>query len=113
MGVNVGDRDREIVLETGTKTRDPITGEELTDWTLVDPLTLYAEWLPGNTIEAYRAQQRLSSYVEGVFRIEPIERPRPADQRIICEGRTYDIKPPIEIDRGDGWEVPVVSRDDE
>lgn len=110
MGVNVGDRDREIVLETGTKSRDTVNGEELIDWTLVDPVTLYAEWLPGNSVEAYRAQQRLEAYIEGVFRIEPIDRPDPASQRIVWEGRVYDIKGVTEIDRKDGWELAVVSR---
>ena len=110
MGVNVGDRDREIVLETGTKSRDTVTGEELIDWTLIDPQVLYAEWLPGNSVEAYRAQQRLEAYIEGVFRIEPIDRPDPASQRIIWEGRAYDIKGVVEIDRGDGWELAVTSR---
>ena len=80
------------------------------DWTLVDPLTLYAEWLPGSTVEAYRAQQRLEAYIEGIFRIEPIDRPDPASQRIIWEGRAYDIKGVVEIDRGDGWELAVTSR---
>lgn len=110
MGVNVGDRDREILLQTGTKTRDTVTGEELIDWDAIEPLTLYAEWLPGSSLEAFRAQQRLESYIEGLFRIEPIDRPDPATQRIVWEGRVYDIKGVIEIDRGDGWELPVVSR---
>lgn len=108
--MNVGDRDREVVLQTGTKTRDSVTGEELIDWDLIDPLTLYAEWLPGNSIEAYRASQRLESYVEGVFRIEPIDRPDPASQRIVWEGRVYDIRGVVEVDRGDGWELAVSSR---
>jgi hypothetical protein len=110
MGVNVGDRDREIYLQTATKARDTVTGEELADWDAIDPLVLYAEWLPGNSIEAYRAQQRLEAYIEGVFRIEPIDRPDPASQRIVWEGRIYDIVGVVEIERGDGWELAVTSR---
>lgn len=110
MGLNVGDRDREITLEFATRTQDPVTGEEVIDWEAIDPLTLYAEWLPGTAIETFRAQQRLESFVEGVFRIEPIDKPDPASTRILWEGQTYDIKGVTEIERKEGWELAVVSR---
>jgi hypothetical protein len=106
---NPGIRDREITLQTATKTQDPDTGEELIDWT-IDPLVLYAQWLPGNTREAYFAQQRLASHITGVFRIDPIDRPDPATQRIVFDDRIYDLFPPIEIGRGNGWEIPVIAR---
>lgn len=111
--MNPGDRDREIVLQTATKTQDTGTGEELIDWDDVDEQTLYAQWLPGNSREAYFAQQRLEATIDGVFRLEPISRPSPANQRIVMDGITYDIRGVSEIGRGDGWEVVVSARGDE
>lgn len=109
--MNAGDRDREIVLQTATKTQNAETGEEVIDWDELD-VTLYAQWLPGTTRESYFAQLRLESHIDGVFRIEPIDRPDPATQRILFDGRAYDMKPPIEIGRGDGWEIAVVAQGD-
>lgn len=111
--MNPGDRDREIVLQTATKTQDTNTGEELIDWDDVDEQTLFAQWLPGNTREAYFAQQRLQATIDGVFRLEPITRPSPANQRIVMDDITYDIRGVSEIGRGEGWEVVVSARGDE
>lgn len=108
--INAGQRDREITLQTATVTQDPDTGEELID--IEEELVLFAQWLPGNTRESYFAQQRLASHIDGVFRIEYIERPNPATQRILFDGRVYDLKPPIEIGRYEGWEIAVVARGD-
>jgi SPP1 family predicted phage head-tail adaptor len=106
-----GLRDREITLQTATITQDPDTGEELIDWT-ANQLTLYAQWLPGSTREAYFAQQRLGTLIDGVFRVEYIDRPVPETQRVLFEGMLYDIKPPVEVGRHDGWLIPVVGRGD-
>jgi SPP1 family predicted phage head-tail adaptor len=110
VSLNAGDRDREIVLQTVTLTTDPISGEDVKDWTTIDPETLWAEWLPGNTREAYQAQQRLGAYVDGLFRIAGHDRPAPDTQRIVFDGRTYDIKGVTEIGRGEGWELSVTAR---
>lgn len=101
---------RTITLQTATKTQDAGTGEELIDWAAVTTVKLPAQWLPGNTREAYQAGQRLAAYVDGVLRIRYRDRPSPENQRIIFDGRTYDVKPPIEIGLREGWEIPVVAR---
>lgn len=109
--INAGALDRVIVLQTASITQDPNSGEEVIDWDNAD-LTLWAQWLPAGTREAWQAQQRLQSYVDGVYRIYYID-PAPSadDNRIIGhDGRTYDLKPPIEIGRGEGWDIPVVAR---
>lgn len=111
MPINAGALDREIVLQTATTTQDQNSGEEVIDWDDHNE-TIWAQWLPAGTREAWQAQQRLQSYVDGVYRIyyrEPA--PTAAGSRIIGhDGRTYDIKPPIEIGRADGWDIPVVAR---
>lgn len=111
MPINAGALDREIVLQTATKTQDVNSGEEVITWA-TSPVTLWAQWLPAGTREAWRAQERLQSYIDGVYRIyyrDPA--PTAAGSRIIGhDGRTYDVKPPIEIGRAEGWDVPVVAR---
>lgn len=112
MGINAGDLDREIVLKTATKTEHPSSGEEVIDWDLLDE-TVWAQWLPRSTMEAYRAQQRLESYIDGVYRIYYRDELKAANTRILGhDGRTYDVKPSIEIGRAEGWDVPVVARGD-
>ena len=108
--MNAGDRDREIVLQTATATQDTGTGEEVIDWDDAEEQTLHAQWLPGNTREAYFAQQRLGASIEGVFHIEPIDRPSPSTNRIVFDGRVYDIKGVSEIGRREGWEIAVEAR---
>lgn len=112
---NAGNMDRVIDLQTATKTQDPVSGEEILIWTSEQ---LPAQWLPAGSREAWQAQQRLASYIDGVFRIyDHVPRPTPDDCRILFEDpelsgviRTFDVKPPMEINRGEGLEIPVVAR---
>lgn len=110
-GISAGRMDREITLQIAAKERD-IDGAEVLAWP-PDGGTeeiLWAEWLPAGTREAWQAQQRLSSFVEGVFRIYDIDpRPVPDASRILFDGRVFDLKPYIEIGRGEGLEIPVVA----
>lgn len=105
--MNPGDRDREITLQTATTTQDSETGEEVVDWDDAEELTLFAQWLPENSREVYFAQQRLGSTIDCIFRIDYIDRPSPATNRIVWEDRTYDIKGVTEIGRREGWELAV------
>jgi len=110
MGLSAGDLDREIVLQTAPPVQSD-SGEVTFDWVNAALDTIWAEWLPAGTTEAWKAQQRLASYGEGVFRIYDRDpRPTPDDTRILFEGRVFDTKPAIEIGRGEGWEIPVVAR---
>ena len=96
-GLKPGLLDREVVLQTGVKSQDPDTGEELIDWETTEA-TLWAQWLPAGTTEAYRAQQRLGSYVDGVFRIYDRDpRPTPDASRIVFDGRTFEILTAVDV----------------
>lgn len=108
-GIQIGTRDRAIVMQTATETQDPNTGEVLIDWT-VGARTVFAEWLPGSTREAWFAQRRLEAHVDGVFRVPWMARPDPARTRILFQGLVYDVRPPVEIGRGIGWEIPVTAK---
>ncbi len=107
----------EIVLQTATKSLDAVTNQEVLTWTPSRNQQLSAQWLPAGSTEAWRAQQRLESYVSGVFRIYDLDdvasRPKADDTRIVFNGRTYDTKPYMEIyDEGMvvGLEIPVIAR---
>ena len=110
-GLHVGDLDREIVIQTAPVVQSA-SGEERFDWDAAESTTVWAEWMPGGTTETYRAQQRLGSYIDGVFRIyecDPV--PTPNDTRIVFDGRNYDIKPPYEdMTFPNALLIPVVAR---
>lgn len=108
MPLEAGLMDREIVLQTATKALSA-SGEEVLTWD--DGQTIWAQWLPAGTSEAWKAQQRLSSYVDGVFRIyDRATRPTPDASRILFDDRVFDVKPYIEIGRGEGLEIPVTAK---
>lgn len=87
------------------------SGDATFDWAHATVRTSWAEWCPAGTREAWQAQQRLSSYVDGVFRMYDLDpRPTPDNSRILFDGRYFDVKPYVEIGRGAGLEIPVVAR---
>lgn len=109
-GLNAGDLDREIVLQTKTVTTNPKTGEQVETWDQ-NPVTIWANWDPSSSREIFAAQNRQAAYVDGVFRIywrEP--RPMPERNRIVFDGTVYDIRPAIEVGRREFWDLPAVAR---
>jgi head-tail adaptor len=107
-GLDAGALDREIVLQTATAVQSS-SGDPVITWGGDE--TIWAQWFPGGTREAWQAQQRLGSYVDGVFRIyDRSPRPTPDATRILFDGLVFDVKPVIEIGRGEGLDVPVVAR---
>ena len=110
MGFDAGLLDRRITLQTAAPVQSA-SGEQTFDWAHAVSQDLWAQWLPAGTREAWQAQERLASYVDGVFRMYDLA-PRPAPEacRILFDGRVFDIKPYIEIGRREGLEIPVVAR---
>src|SRR5690242_3775385 len=105
-----GHLDRQIVIQTAAIVLGD-GGFPSLDWDHATSQTVFAEWLPGGTKEAWQAQQRLGSYIDGLFRIYDISpRPAPDNTRILFDGRLFDTKPWVEIGRGVGLEIPVVAR---
>jgi head-tail adaptor len=116
VGLAAGDLDRDIVLQIGTDTQSA-SGEPIRSWanvtaeTLDNNGTIAAQWLPAGTKEAWQAQQRLGSYVDGVFRIyDRTVRPVPDASRILFDNRIFDVRPYVEIERGVSLDIPVVAR---
>lgn len=110
MPLEAGLMDQEIVLQTATASQSE-SGEETFEWETAKAITIWAQWLPAGTREAWQAQQRLGSYIDGVFRIYDLSpRPAPDNTRILFDDRVFDTKPYIEIGRGEGLDIPVVAR---
>lgn len=107
-GLSAGRLDREIVLQIASLVQSD-SGEATLDWDNATEETLWAEWLPAGTREAWQAQQRLNAYIEGVFRIYWRDDIVPERTRITWDGKVFDVKPPIEIGRQEGLDVPVVA----
>jgi len=116
-GLSAGDLDRYITIQIATRSQDPVTNQDVVEWA-TDEADVPAQWLPGGTREAWNAQQRIASYVDGVYRIRDRDpRPTPEDSRIIGhDGRTYDVKPymeDVDFGRDEALLVPVVARGEE
>jgi len=108
--LNAGDLDREIVIQTAPVVQSA-SGEEVFDWAHADEQTVWAQWLPAGSLEAWKAQQRLESFVDGVFVVYDMEtRPAPNNTRILFDGRVFDVKPYVEVGRHEGLQLPVVAR---
>lgn len=107
-GLNAGRLDREITLQTATVLTDDTTGQAITSWD--DEETIWAEWLPSGTREFWQTRQ-IHSEIEGVYKTYYRDDVFPETSRIVGhDGRTYDVKPPIEIGRQEGLLIPVVAR---
>jgi len=110
-GLASGDLDRDIVLITATARTQTDSGEDQWDFAHATEETIPAIWFPAGTREAYFAQQRVASQVDGVFRIyDRNPRPKPDACRVRFDGRLFDLKPWIEIGRGRGLDLPAVAR---
>ena len=112
MGLSAGELDREIVIQTASVIRDANTGAAAPDWDNPSEATIWAKWLPGSTRESFLAQRQVGSYIDGVYQVYDLDtRPDPDTSRIVGhDGRTYDLKPLVEIGRGEGLLLPVVAR---
>jgi Phage head-tail joining protein len=111
-GLGSGNLDRDIILRTAEAIQSP-SGDPIFDWENAVDVEVAAEWLPLGTREAWQTQNRLNTYIDGVFIIHYIEpRPAPDNTRIIFNGREYDIKPPMEVGREIGWMIPVIAKGD-
>lgn len=102
--------DREIVLQVAAMAQDAGSGETVPDWVNATDYTIWAQWFPGNTREAWRAQQRLGAYIDGLFRIYYRSDVSAELTRIQWDGKTFDVRPPMEVGRQVMLDVPVVAR---
>lgn len=103
-GLSAGDLDREILIQTATATQSD-SGEQVVTWGSNE--WVWAMWLPAGSTEAWKAQSRLEGIVDGVFRIHWRGDIDPATKRIVWDGKTYDVRPPVEGGRHEWLDIPV------
>lgn len=109
-GLSSGDLDRDIVFQKAPIVRSD-TGDVTYDWDHATCQTVAAKWVPASVQEGYLSQHRLESHVDGQFIVYDMDpRPTPNDTRILWDGRVFDIRPYVEIDRGQGLQIAVVAR---
>lgn len=102
-----GDLDRRIVLQRATVTLDGFGGEVET-WA---PLrTVWAQYLPGPGREAWRSAE-VAAVTEARFIIRWGQGVTVRD-RVLYDGKVYDVRGVIEIGRREGQELSVSSRAD-
>jgi head-tail adaptor len=112
-GINSGDLDREIVLQTAPMVQNE-NGELVPDWDQATSQTLWAEWVPTASSEVFKDRGRLGSYIAGLFNIYDVDpRPLTHNTRILFDGRIFDVLPYQEIGQlGEGLAIPVIARDE-
>lgn len=111
-GLNAADLDREITLQRVSRDLSA-SGDPIETWTNY-AVDVPATWRPGGTTETWRAQQRLGSFIDGVYRIRSmVPIPTPDEWRVIGhDGRTYDLKGCIEdaaYDRDEAFLLSVIA----
>ena len=108
MGIDAGALDREITLQTATRSTDDTTGQEILSWDTTE--TIWAQWLPQSARETWQARQ-IEATIEGVYRIYYRTDVLPEVSQIVGhDGRTYDVVGVTEEGRQDGLLVGVKAR---
>jgi len=106
-GLDAGALDREIVLQTATRSRDETTGEEVLTWDTEE--TIWAQWMPSSAREVWLARQ-INSEIAGMYRTYYRDDVYPDVSRIVGhDGRTYDIQGVTEEGRQDGILIAVAA----
>lgn len=106
-GISVGLLDREITLQTATRSTDDITGQDVLDWDTSE--TIWAQWLPQSATEVWRARQ-IDSQIAGIYRMHWRDDVYPDTTQILGhDGRTYDVRGVTEEGRQEGLLVSVAA----
>ena len=100
-----GRLDRRLTLQRRTLIENDY-GEGVETWN--DLATVWAEKIPVRGFERYAAMQTVAE-VEERFKIRYRKDLTPLD-RVICDGKTYDVLGVIEIGRREGWEIYATAR---
>lgn len=108
MPLGAGPLDRRITIERATVTRNALN-EEVRTWSPI--ATVWASKSDVKDAERWAAHE-VAAEVTTRFRIRwqaALANLNPLD-RVICEGRTYDINAVKEVGRHEGLEITAVAR---
>lgn|SRR5574337_65813 len=103
--MNAGKMDRRITLQRKSEAQDSF-GEAIGTWT--DIATVWAEVAPLTGKERWAAQQ-VKAEADTLFRIHYLPGLTPLD-RVLYNGKTYDVYSVIEIGRRKGHEITALTR---
>jgi head-tail adaptor len=107
-GLSAGLLDRQMTLQTAATTQSE-SGEVTYAWDQATSVTVWAQWFPKGTREAFRFQ-REGAYIDGIVRIyDRSPRPTPENSRIVFDGRVFDVQGVTELGRGEGLDLVVVA----
>lgn len=108
-GLAAGVLDREIVLQSATKSTDSVTREDILTWAAT--ATIWAQWLPSSAREVWQARQGIAARIEGAYRIYFRSDVYPETSRIVGhDSRTYDVVGITEVGHREGLTVFVAAR---
>jgi len=113
MGLAAGKLDRRITLQRFTFTTDAGSGEQVKTWATLGPDKLWASRRRASANETL-ASAELAGAISDVFEIRygsAWSDVNPKD-RLVFEGRTYEIVAAEEIDRRVGIRIAAVARAD-
>lgn len=108
---SAGKRDRRIRIERATTIQDAGSGQEVPSWGLL--AERWASWRRASARETL-ASAEMSAAVSDVFEIlwsQQVADLSPKD-RVIYDGRTYEIVEATEIGRREGIRIAAIARAD-
>ena len=104
--MNAGKMDRRITLQRKSSSQDSF-GEAIDTW--ADISTVWAEVVPVSGNERFVSQQVIAE-ADTLFKIRYMSGLTPLD-RVVYDGRTYDVKGVIEIGRRrEGMQISAMTR---
>lgn len=102
--MRAGDLDRRITIRRFTSTIDPGSGQQIEEW--ADLTTVWASWRRASAREQLAAAE-LSAEITDIFEVRYSSKTKTItpEDRIVYEGRAYNIVEATEIDRRKGMRL--------
>lgn len=107
MAMRAGKMDRRITLQRKSSSGDSF-GQPIETWADISGGTVWAEVSPVSGNERWLSQQMIAE-ADTLFRIRYMAGLTPLD-RVVYDGRTYDVKSVIEIGRREGLDISAKTR---
>lgn len=110
--MQAGKLDRRVTIERATTVQDAGSGQEVPTWHAFPPVS--ASWRRASARETL-ASAEVAAAVSDVFEIRwtPNLADLNAKDRLIYDGRTYDIVEATEINRREGIRIAAIARADQ
>lgn len=105
--------DRTLRLERATVTQDPGSGENVETWSTLGPEKIFANYKPVSDGEKVQAGEVGSTLMARfVIRYDSAWSTVNPKDRVVFEGRTFDLWGVKELGRREGFELTAAARSD-